>query len=203
MPPREEVFLPFESPRDHPPPLVAVRGQTIASSMKTLHKRDLFDAYRGNLTPTDREQLLGLTASTWAPLALADAHYRACDRLALDRTTLESIGADAGLALNETAVSVLIKLSKEAGATPWTVLTRGNKLMHRSWEGSTVGVFKLGPKEARFEWIGQPLAVIPYVRVAFCGFLRSVLELFATRVFVKDIPACCTRTTLGYRCSWV
>jgi hypothetical protein len=199
----EEVFVPFERSREHPPPLTAVRGAVIASSIKALRTRGFYDAYVERLDPVHRETVLGLSVSAWAPIPVAFAHYRACDALALDRATVEEIGGDAGLLLNRTVVSILVKLSKEAGATPWSALARSNKLMTRSWQGSTCGVFKLGPKEARFEWIGQPLAELPYIRMGFAGFIRSIMMLFATKAFVREIPKFCSATTLGYRCSWV
>jgi hypothetical protein len=199
----EQVFLPFDSARDRPPPLTAVRGAVIASSIKALRKRGLVDAYVERIDPAHRATILGLSVSEWAPIPVAFAHYRACDALGLDRATVEEIGGEAGLSLNQTVVSILVKLSREAGATPWSALARSNKLMARSWQGSTCGVFKLGPKEARFEWIGQPLAEIPYIRYGFAGFIRALMSLFATKTFVREIPKFCTATTLGYRCSWV
>jgi hypothetical protein len=203
MAPREEVFLPFDCPRAHPPPLTAVRGAVIASSIKALRKHELYDAYVQHLDPAHRDRVLGLSVSAWAPIAIAVAHYRACDALALDRATIEEIGGETGLSINQTVVSILVKLSREAGATPWNALARSNTLMARSWQGSRCGVFKLGPKEARFEWIGQPLAEIPYIRVGFAGFVRSIMMLFSTKAFVRELPAYCSATTLGYRCSWV
>jgi hypothetical protein len=203
MPRREEVFLAFETPRDRVQPLTAVRGIVIASSQNALRKRELYDRYVGHLSIDDRAMVLAVGVSAWVPMSIAFAHYRACDALGLDRSTLEEIGSEAGLSLNQTVVSVLIKLSRESGATPWTALARSNKLMARSWKGSTIGVFKLGPKDARFEWIGMTLAEIPYIRVAFVGFVRGILQLFSKKAFVHEDPSCCSATTLGYRCSWV
>jgi hypothetical protein len=199
----EEVFLPFTAPRDRVVPVTSVRGTVLASSLKALRARGLGDAYFGQLAPEFREPIVGMIVSAWLPMSLATAHYQACDALDLDRSTIEDIGGEAGRLINETLLSVVLKLSREVGATPWTALARANRLFGRSWQGGDCAVYKLGPKEARLEWIGQPLAGIRYVRMAFGGFMHGLLTLFATRAIVRELPAHCTATTLGYRCSWV
>ena len=199
----EQVVVPFNLLNGKVPALTAVRGAVIASSLKALRTRGLMERYFALLDPAYGDRMRAMIASTWLPLDVAVAHYHACDALALDRETAEDIGRDAGRFANQNVLSTLVKLGKEMGVTPWTALARTNQIMARSWQGSTCGVFKLGPKEARFEWIGQTLAVIPYIRVGFAGFTQGLLSLFAKRVFVRELPQYCSSTTLGYRCSWV
>jgi len=199
----EEVFLPFGAAGDELAPATAVRSTVVFTSQRGLRARGLFDAYLAVCAPAYREHMRALTAGAWMSMDLARAHYEACDRLKLERRVMEEIGQESGRLLNETIFSLVIRLSREAGVTPWTALPHTNRLIDRTWRGSTCGVFRLGPKEARLEWLGQPLADIPYFRTAFGGFVHGVLGMFARVVFVRELPRYCTSTTLGYRCSWV
>jgi hypothetical protein len=203
MPVDEEVIVAFAGTRAQPPPARRVRSTVLVASQTALRSRGLYDAYLAQVDAAHREQLAAVLAGAWLPLDVATAHYTACDRLNLGRDVVLDIGAEAGRILNQTVLKTVFKLSREAGMSPWTAFPHSNRLIGRSWEGSTCGVFKVGPKEARFEWIGQPLAVLPYFRVAFGGFIRGILSLFSRVAHVRELPRCCSTSTLGYRCSWV
>ena len=72
-----------------------------------------------------------------------------------------------------------------------------------SWDGGDVAVFKLGPKEARFDWIGIPYASVPYYVTSLGGFLRSLAELFATKAYTRLVTGHSSQTSVSYRLSWV
>jgi hypothetical protein len=63
-------------------------------------------------------------------------------------------------------------------------------------------VTKLGPKEARAELVGYPLARIGYVKAGVGGIMRGVTELVAKRVYVQRVANLSSDTTLAYRLSW-
>jgi hypothetical protein len=199
MPQGEETFLPFGEGGT----ATAVRSTVILTSLRALRARAHFDRYMQALDEKYRDDILAITGGHWLAMDIARAHYLACDALALERGVIEDIGTESGRVLNHTVLAVVVKLSREAGASPWTALKHTNRLVGRTWQGSTCGVFKVGPKEARLEWVGQPVASIPYFRTAFGGFILGALQLFGRVVFVREIPRYCTSTTLGYRCSWV
>lgn len=180
-----------------------VRGSVICSSQRSLRQRNLFDAYARHLDPGSRDALLAMLPSVWAPAQHAVAHYQACEALALREDVMESIGADSGAFLNASFVSVLVRFSREAGITPWSVLAQIERLRERLWQGSSMAVFKLGPKEARVEWHGQPCARFHYYRVAFGAFMGAVFRPFARALHIRRLPGYCTSTTIGYRVSWV
>jgi hypothetical protein len=203
MPFEEEVLLPFGGTRHQPPPARSVRSTVLVTSQRAMRARGYYDGYLAMLDDAHREELVSITAGSWLPVEVAIAHYAACDRLAIDRDVIREIGAESGRFLNQTVLSTVFKLSREAGVSPWTALPHTNRLIGRTWEGSTAGVFKIGPKEARLEWIGQPTAAIPYFRIAFGGFIQGILSLFADVVHVRELARCCGPSSLGYRCSWV
>jgi hypothetical protein len=197
-----EVIVPFVPDREHVPSATHIRSTLIASSVSALRARALFDAYRANLEPSRRDDLPATVAGYWLPITEGIAHYEACDRLALSMHDLIDNGASVGERNTKSALSLAAKLAVGGGATPWTVLQQSRRLWERAFQGSGVAVFKLGPKEARFEIVSWPLARIDYNRISFRGILRSMLQPFCTQVYVNDIPRLCTPTTVGYRVAW-
>jgi hypothetical protein len=201
--PSEEVIVPFDAPtRDRATLATHVRGTIILGSQRSLRARGLFDRYLANVPVAAQDELTSMTGTRWVPMDVCLAHYRACDALGLERAQIFEIGSEAGRFDIETVLSNVIKLTREVGVTPWTAFSNVNRLMPRTWQGSTCGVFKIGPKEGRIEWIGQPAASIPYFRHAFGGMIHGILTLFCRLGYVREIAPLCTATTLGYRVSW-
>jgi hypothetical protein len=175
----------------------------IVSGLQAFRARGLIEAYRAYLPEYARASLLDLVAGHWVPIALGIEHYRAADRLGLDVATIESIGADVAERINKSPLSVMVKMSKELEVTPWTALASSQRLKDINWQGSEVEVVRLGPKEARFDWIGQPCAEIPYFVTSFGGFLRSLVSLFCTKAFTSALPNQASPMSMSFSLSWV
>jgi len=202
--PIEEVVVPFQTPRASVKRAYGVRGTVLVTSLRALRTRGLFDQYLLKLDARQRERVMSIAAATWVPFDVALDHYAACNALDLGRSTIEEIGGEAGRFINETVVGVIARrFGREAGATPWLAFGQADRLISRTWQGSAISVTKLGPKEARLEWIGQPLAVFPYFRIAYKGFIHGIMTLFCDVAFVREIAPLCNETSLAYRCSWV
>ena len=200
MPLAEELILPFTAPKERVPLATQVRGTVLLSSLRGLRRHGLGDRYLAALDPAYRDVIASLTAPTWFPIDVGLAHYAACDRLGLERETIVDIGSGSGLFINETVLSTVAKLSTESGLTPWFVLSLANKLCARTWIGSSLALWKVGPKEARLEWIQQPVARFAYFRAAFGAFAVSIAEKLARRMYFRELP---TRadTEANYRIS--
>lgn len=201
--PSEEELLPFGAPRNSIALATTIRGTVLLTSQRALRTRGLFDRYVKNLAPEHKDALLTMTAAAWVPMDVALAHYTACQELHLERDVILDIGGESGRFLNETVLSVVLRLSKEVGVTPWSALMHADRLRVRTWQGGKIALFKLGPKEARLEWVGIPVAGVPYYKIAFGGFIYGIITLLTSTAFVRELPRYCTATTLGYRCSWV
>lgn len=203
MPPAEESFLSHVLPRDRVPLASKVRGTVLVSSLRGLRTRGHLDGYMAKLDRRHHEAIAAITAATWLPMELALAHYRACEELDLEPQTIEAIGAESGNLINQTVLTVVAKLSKESGVTPWFALSNANKMVQRTWVGSSLAVWKLGPKEARFEWIQQPISRFRYCRLAFAAFTSAICSHFARAIYVREIPQRTKDTEVSYRVSWV
>ncbi len=179
-----------------------IRGTVIASSIAALRQHGVYDAYVEQLDRADRGPILESVPGLWLPIATGVAHYEACDRLRLPTTQLIEIGGHAGTRAMRSPLGVAMKLAKEGGATPWSMLSLSRRFWERSFRGSAIGVFRLGPKEARVELVAWPLARIEYNRVSLRSILQSLAAPFCTRVHVNEVAKLCTPTTCGYKVSW-
>jgi hypothetical protein len=196
-------FVAFRYPPSRIPNATEIRSTVIVSGLQALRARGLYEHYLEVLEPSVKPDIQSLIAGSWMPIDLGIHHYRAMGRMPLDAPTVDAIGAEVADRLNRSALSIAVKLSKEAGVTPWTALSHAHRITAINWKGSDVMVRKLGPKEARYDWAGQPCASVPYFLAGFCGFLRALTALFCTRAFVRLVPEGCTSMNVAYRISWV
>jgi hypothetical protein len=199
----EKVFVPHTGPRATVPAATHVRGTVILSSLRGLRSRGYERRYLDELDDATHATVASLTAATWLPIDFAMAHYQACDRLGLDKATIEAMGEEAGRFINQTVLTVVAKLSRESGMTPWFALSHAPKLMGRTWRGSSMAVWQCGPKDARIEWIQQPLSALPYFRIALRPFLGTIVGMFAEKHFMRELPRRSNDREVSFRASWV
>jgi hypothetical protein len=199
----EEVHLPFPAPtKDLVPLATQFRSTWLTSSVRAIKDRGRWDEYLSYLPGQHHQAIEDTVAGTWLPSEVAVAHYEACDKLHFTQLELIAIGRDVHDHANASVLSLLVKLAGGAGVTPWNAFSQFNRLWSRVWVGGGVGVFRLGPKEARMEIVGWACSRSTYIRHAFRGVTVAMLEMFCTKAYVQDLPAYCTASTLGYRCAW-
>ena len=195
----EELFVPFRGVRASG---AQVRSTVIVSAINSVRGRGLGESYERAMSAAERRDLLTLPPALWLPIEVAVEHYRIMDRLGLDLATIESIGAEVGERIYKSVLSTVLKLTKEAGVTPWSVLAIAHRINDLSWKETDIAVWKLGPKEARYEWVNQPCAGVPYFVTSFGSFLGTVIGMFCSKVYVRVMPNRCSPTKLTYRLSW-
>jgi hypothetical protein len=198
----EETIVPFAVPRDEVALVTEFRSAWLHSSLRSLRSHGLFDRYVTFLPSRHRETVLGSGIGVWLPSDVAVAHYAACEQLELDVSTQIAIGAEVAQRVHGTILSIAVKLAHEAGATPWTVLGQFGRLWAHIWVGGAVGVFKLGPKEARLEVLGWQCSKFDYCKHGILGVTQGLIQLFCRKVYLREVPRLCTPTSLGYRVAW-
>jgi hypothetical protein len=179
-----------------------VRSTLIGSSVLSLRSHGLEERYLAALPPEHRDAVLYTPAGVWVPVASAEAHYSACDKLALPTQDILAIGSEVAKTTQKSVLAGILRLAKEAGTTPWALYAGCGKYWSRMFQGSAIAIFKLGPKEARFEVASCSLAGSSYWRHGLRGLLGAVSEPFARKVYLRDIPSLGTSTTCGFRISW-
>jgi hypothetical protein len=201
--PSEEVILPFPT-SGALGEATQVRSTLLASSIASLKRHDLFDRYVALLSPEHRETVLSSVAGQWLPIAVGRAHYHACDQLGLTPALQLQIGAEVSIKIHDTFLGVVIRTAKQAGVTPWLLLSRGHQMYSRVFDGGGgVRVIRYGPKEARADMVGVSLLSIPYLRNAVRGLYQAAISLFCVQAYVQEIARDAGPARIALRLSWV
>ena len=184
--------------------MTRVRSTLLCSGQSELRKRGYFERYVAHLPPPSRDVITSLVAGVWLPISVGMDHFAACDALALTPTEAFDIGAASGRRIQQSILSTLVRLATGAGATPWTVLdTTYERLWQRIFTGGRLVIRKLGPKDATIAFHDVQPARFTYFRNAFRGANHAGLALFASTVYVRELPARTTDTSLEIRVAWV
>jgi len=200
----EEVILPFPAPEGSLGEATEVRSTLIASSIASLRKHLLYDRYESLLPPEHREIVLSTVAGVWLPMDVARAHYEACELLGLSMHEQVGIGMEVSAKIHETFLGTVLRMAKQAGVTPWVLLSRGHQMYSRLFRGGGgIRVIQWGPKEARADIRGVPLFAIPYFRNAARGIYHAAVSLFCMQAYVQEIQREATPTRVALKVSWV
>ncbi len=199
----EEWFVALPKPAGEVRDAPHFRSTWLTASQRVLRERGYAAAYEAAIDPALRDQVLGVVPGVWLPMEVAMAHYRAADTLAIPESELVELGFAAMKRANATTLEMISRLARGVGVTPWTVLAQTPRLWSATCDGGAFGVVRLGPKDARLEIHGFPLAPIAYNRISMRGILTAVVAMCSRKVYMKEIPALCTKRSLGFRASWV
>ena len=134
---------------------------------------------------------------------IAAAHYETLDSLGLTAQESMAIGGEVGDRVQASLLSVVFRVAKGSGVTPWTACPMYPRPWERMFLGGDCRVVKLGPKEARFDNFGVPLCRYDYFRSAWRGMAHAALSLFSRKVFVNEVQSSRTSTGFAFRASWV
>ena len=175
---------------DYPKPLEAttlIRSTLLTSSLGSLRARGLFERYDALQTSAHRETILNCVAGEWLPLEVGHAHYQACDALGLSVEEQIAIGKDVSHRIHETFLSLMVKMARGVGMTPWLLLPKGNMMQSRLHVGGGIRITKLAPKSVRVELARLTLLDIPYVRHGLVGVYTAAVELLAKNVATRIV----------------
>jgi hypothetical protein len=191
----------FGTPPPHVP-LRRVRSTVLVASYKMVQAMGRADDYLRALPPDHHATIVGAVAGTWIDVDIALAHYNACEALGLSNEAQVDVGRTVGAQVRGTFAGTVVRLSKEAGITPWSVVPAFPRLWTRGFEGSAVLGWKLGPKECRLDTVGNPLADIRYFRNALRGQCMGMLDLFCSRSYAHPRLAHFEPGTYSMRVQW-
>jgi hypothetical protein len=195
-----ELFLPFR--RCPIEPITHVRSTVILSGIQSLRSQGLFPRYTTALSDDWRERILGLGGASWAPVEVAVEHYKAMDRLEIDSSAIEAIGAEVAKRAWRHTLSPAFVRSKRIGPDVWESLSHAHDTTGLNWRGGDIRIFRENSTQGLFEWVGQPCASVPYFVTSFGAVMRALVNLFAARAYHRLVPDRCSATTLAFRLSW-
>ena len=202
MPQVEEILVPFRAAASVLGIASKCKSTLIVSSVRAMKEHGHMDAYAANLDPRAKDIVLGCIAGTWITMDAAVAHYSACNALGLSVAEQVRMGASVADRIHQTLLNTVVRIAAGAGADPWTALAHFHKFYERMFDRGGTSVVKVGPKDARVELVGLPLAGIPYFVNAYRGVIQKGGELFATRAFVTALPKYASPTSLAFRIAW-
>ncbi len=194
------VLVDFTDQRDVP--ASQARSTLITTSIQAMRSRGRFAAYEEGIPPPLRETVLTVVAGAWIPIEVALAHYTACDGLALPTQEQFAIGMEVGRRVQGTMLGLVVRTAKQAGLTPWMGLSHSGRLYERLFQGGSVKLTKLGPKEARLELVNNYLCSLAYFRNGFRGIVAAGAQLFCEKVYAHELPRFTSETTFGINISW-
>jgi hypothetical protein len=200
--PSRETILALSAPSDRVPPATAIRSTTLISSLATLRALDLEAPYFARLPAEDHAAMKSLIAAQWLPMSLGIAHYAAVEQLELSADQARDNGRRVAQNVQNSHFATLVR-TLGTGVTLWSVLPRLPSFLARLVNGGACAVYKDGPKDARIEIHGVPIARFAYVRLGWAGMFESSLELIARKVYVREVSSPRTTSTAVYTLSWV
>jgi hypothetical protein len=184
------------------PPVKRVRTTLLTASLLTVKERGLLDQYLHALPPQHHATVLGVVAGDWVPIEVGMAHYGALDRLNMTAADQFQLGEQVGLRIHKGVLGTAVRLAGASGATPRTALEQLPRLWSRMLDGGGVGLYELGPKDARIEFARCPLIQFGYCRNGFRGIVAGALTPFCRRIFVNEIKELTNNDTLSMHAAW-
>jgi hypothetical protein len=188
-------------PRERIPEAKLFRSTWLSSSILSLREHGDYERYLTLLEPRFRQEIESLVAGRWLPIEIAIAHYEACGRLGLTKSEIAERGLQVTRQVHQTVLATLLRLAREAGASPWTVYAQLDRLWDRVFHGGGVCVTKRGPKEAVIEIVQWPCANVPYCRAAMPAVVTAVTEMFCRKAYVQDMTRS-ERNAMSLKCAW-
>jgi hypothetical protein len=202
VPFEEEVIVPFPVPRHLVPMGTEFKSTWLSGSIGVLKAHGVFEQYLEKLPAKYHDPILRSIAGTWLPAEVAVEHYRAIDALRVSTPERVEWGKEITRRLQKTIFSVGFHAARDVGVTPWMILKVFPVQFSREWKGGGTAVFKVGPKDARIEIVGFPVASIGHCRAGLRGVIGGMCELVCTKAYVSEIRELCTDSQLGYRVAW-
>jgi hypothetical protein len=161
------------------------RSTWLTASVLALRDRGHFDAYVRALPEPYHARILQVDAQIWVPLEYAMVHYRACDLIGLENAEVETISEGVTRHIHGGSLSIVLRLARTTGVTPWVALQQLNRLWERVWEGGGCQVSKVGPKDAVVEVAGWPPSQFLYVQMGIPAICKAILQLFSRSVVAR------------------
>jgi hypothetical protein len=196
-----EVIIPHLSPLTS---ATHVRSTLLQSSLNFLRERGHFERYLKLVDAEHRETIIASLAPIWLPIEVGIAHYRACDALQLPPDELVAIGESVGDRIQGTFMKTLVQSARLAGVTPWVLFKRFDRMWGRLFQGGSIEVLKIGPKDLTVEIRGARISQFGYFRTGFTGVVRAGFKIVGVRAaYVNEAPWESKLDRFVMRAAWV
>jgi len=185
-------------------PLTAVRNVMIQASLSELKAHGHYERYARLIDPSTLEQLLASVAPSWIPVDLALAHYAACERLSLTSDEFAAMGGGVGDRVQDTVLVSHAKKVRETNFDLWAAVDSLHRMWPRVFQGGSVQIVKVGPKEKLLEQRGFVLNRFYYYRQSHVAALCATYAALGTHVTsARVVSYSQSRDEMVVRVAWL
>ncbi|HEY6877745.1 MAG TPA: hypothetical protein VI299_06980 [Polyangiales bacterium] len=197
-----EVVVSLSCDEAKVPFATGIRSTTLISSLAALEAHGLRDAYFAALSPGHHATMRELVAGQWHSMEVGLAHYGAVESLGIPAAIARANGRRVAEAVQHSHFATIVRALGDC-VSFWAVLPRVPAFIARNVQGGECAIFKLGPKDARIELHGIPIACYAYVRSGWAGMFESTLGLLKRKVIVRELAKQRRMTVASFEISWV
>jgi hypothetical protein len=79
-----------------------------------------------------------------------------------------------------------VGIARGAGVTPWSLIPHLQRFWLRGLDGGGIQAMRVGPKEARIDFVACAVLQSAYFRGALRGLAGSLLELVCSKAYVHE-----------------
>jgi hypothetical protein len=163
-----------------------VRSTLLVSSYGAIRDAGYSKQYLLALPQKHHATILEAVAGVWLPMEVALAHYEACGMLGMTHEQQINMGRQVGERMRGTLLGTLVRMAKEMGANPITVIPQFQRFWTRAFDGGGLHASKVGPKEVHRGCELVALAECSYWRSALAGLAMSVLDMFCQKSYMQE-----------------
>jgi hypothetical protein len=199
---QSQPVLSLRCPPQAVPEATQIRSTVLSSSLGAIDALGLRRAYELALPIEHHEVIASLVVGEWLPMHVGVAHYRAIESLGLRSDIARDNGRRVADKVQKTYLATVIK-AIGFGIDPWSILPRTQAIVDRLLFGASASVVRVGPKDAKLEIHGAPIAAFEYVRSGWAGMIESGLDLVTRKAYCRDTSPNDTTTVASYLVTWV
>lgn len=195
-----EIIIPHDPAAG---PLEAVRNVLMQASLAELKSHGLYESYTQAIDPHVLSQLLDASlAPGWIAIDLVHAHYEACDQLALTPEQFKAMGDRVGDRIQNAVLVSLAKKVRDANYDLWQATLPLHRMWARIFQGGSVQVSKLGPRDQLVEERGFTLNRYEYYRNAHVYALTASFKALGANTAVRIASYNPGREEMNVRVTW-
>jgi hypothetical protein len=196
-----EVVLALPCAEARVPLATHIRGTVLASSLAAIESMGLRDAYFDALPKPRHDAMRSIVVGEWQPMDLGVAHYGAIEALGLSFEQARENGVRVADRVQKSYLATMIR-ALGFGITPWSILPRTQSILDRLLQRVAAAVLRVGPKDARIEIHGAPIASFQYVRGGWAGMIEGGLDLVTRKTYCRDVSRPNATTVAAFLVSW-
>jgi hypothetical protein len=159
----------------------------LQSSLAQIKASAHYARYSALLDPAVVEHIVSNLPMSWSPMELASAHYQACEDLMLSAKQVMDLAHGSSDQLSKTTLSSTVKRPYDPTVDVWTVMGALHRQWARLFQGGSIQVMKLGPRDMLFEQRAFVLPRYRYYQQAQLSAVKVGFEAVGARIATLKI----------------